>query len=316
VLETDELRIRVASVRLGAVSTLALSLIGLAYYLTSWEAHHRPLMAVLAGSFALLAVLLLSLPIPRLITGRVRELFFVVWSVVSTLGIALFYHLDGGGRSPLAFGLVLALAFSGLLYPLRGALGVAALVLGSYLAVALAHPYRLTDVLFVEAALLATSAMCVWTAWWRDCQRRELTRLSRTDPLTGCLNRRGLEDRVARAIAVGRPFAIVTLDLDGLKEINDRDGHAAGDALLCAAAARLADAVRANDAVGRLGGDEFAVVLPGSDRAAAQRVCERATDDVQASFGIAAFPADGSTMDALFRHADAGVYAEKGRRAG
>jgi diguanylate cyclase (GGDEF)-like protein len=315
VLETDELRIRVASVRLGAVSTLVLSLIGIAYYLTSWEARNRPLMAVLAGGFALLAVLLLALPIARLITGRTRDAFFVTWSVASTLGIALFYHLDGGGRSPLAFGLVLALAFSGLLYPLGGALGVAALVLGSYLAVALAHPYRVTDVLFVEAALLATAAMCVWTAWWRDRQRRELVRLSRTDPLTGCLNRRGLEDRVARAIAAGRPFAIVTLDLDGLKEINDRDGHAAGDALLRAAAARLAEAVRSNDAVGRLGGDEFALVLVGGDRAAAQGVCDRAAQDMHASFGIAAFPADGSTIDALFHHADAGVYAEKARRA-
>ena len=314
-LETDELRIRVASVRLGAVSTLALSLIGLAYYVTSWEAPNRPLMAALAGAFALLAVLLLALPIPRLITGRTRDAFFVGWSVLSTLGISLFYHLDGGGRSPLAFGLVLALAFSGLLFPLRGALGVAALVLGSHLAVALAHPYRVTDVLYVEASLLATAVMCVWTAWWRDRQRRELMRLSRTDPLTGCLNRRGIEDRVARAIAAGRPFAVVTLDLDGLKEINDGEGHAAGDALLRSAADRLADAVRANDAVGRLGGDEFALVLVGGDRESARRVCDRASRQVPASFGIAAFPADGSTLDALFSHADAGVYAQKARRA-
>ena len=73
------------------------------------------------------------LPVARLVAGRTRDVFFVAWSVVSTGGIALFYHLDGGGRSPIAFGLVLALAFAGLLYPLRGAIGVAALVIGSYL---------------------------------------------------------------------------------------------------------------------------------------------------------------------------------------
>jgi diguanylate cyclase (GGDEF)-like protein len=316
VLETDELRIRVASVRLGAVSTLVLALIGLAYYAETWDAPHRPLMTALAGAFALLAALLLALPLARIVSGRASNVFFVGWSVVSTIGIAVFYHLDGGGRSPLAFGLILALAFSGLLYPLRGAVGVAALVICSYLAVALLHPHRLTDVLFVAAALAATSVMCVWTAWWRDRQRLELTRLSRTDPLTGCLNRRGLEERVARAIAVGKPFAVVTLDLDGLKRINDRDGHAAGDALLCATVERLGGTVRPNDAVGRLGGDEFALVLPGADRDAAALVVDRAARAIPASFGLAAFPADGTTIDALFRRADAGVYAAKGLRAG
>jgi diguanylate cyclase (GGDEF)-like protein len=314
VLETDELRIRVASVRLGAVSTLVLALIALAYYAETWDAPHRHAMAVLAGAFALLAALLLALPVARIITGRTRELFFVSWSAASTLGIALFFHLDGGGRSPIAYGLILALAFSGLLYPLRGAIAVAAMVICSYLGVALAHPYRLTDVLFVTASLAATSVMCVWTAWWRDRQRVELMRLSRTDPLTGCLNRRGLEDRVARAIAGGKAFAIITLDLDGLKRINDRDGHAAGDTLLCATVERLAGAVRPNDAVGRLGGDEFAVVLPGADREGAERVLARARQTVPASFGLAAFPADGTTMDALFRHADAAVYAQKALR--
>jgi diguanylate cyclase (GGDEF)-like protein len=227
--------------------------------------------------------------------------------------------LDGAARSPLAFGLVLALAFSGLLYPLRGALAVAALVLCSYLAVALAHPHRLTDVLFVEASLLATAVMCVWTAWRRDTQRLELTRLSHTDPLTGCLNRRGLEQRVERAVAAGEPFALVTLDLDGLKRVNDRDGHAAGDVLLREAVERLREAVRPTDEVGRLGGDEFAIFLPGARPEVAGRVRDRAmlalSVSVPASFGLAAFPHDGATSDALFRHADAAVYAAKALRS-
>ena len=320
VLETDELHIRVASVRMGAVSTMLLALVAVAYYQATWDGPNRPLMTAMAIGFVVVGLLLLVLPVGRLIGGRVRDVFFVTWSVVSTGGIALFFHLDGGGRSPLAYGLVLALAFAGLLYPLRGALAVAALVILSYLTVALAHPHRLTDVAFVTASLLCTALMCVGTAYWRDRQRRELTRLSTTDPLTGCLNRRGLEDLVERALATGAGFSLVTLDLDDLKGVNDRDGHAAGDAVLRGTVRRLREAVRPTDAVGRLGGDEFAIVLPGTTALVAGRIVERAILSLAmtapASFGLATYPDDGTTSDELFRHADAAVYTAKERRGG
>ena len=319
-LDTDELRIRVACVRLGAVSTFALVLAGLAYYAATWQAPHRPVMTGLAAAFGVLAVALAVLPVDRLVVGRTRDVFFVCWSIVSTGGVAFFYHLDGGGRSPIAFGLVLALAFAALLYPLRGAIGVAALVIVTYLSVALAHPHAATDVLFVAASLLLTSVMCVGTAFWRDRQRLELTRLSRTDPLTGCLNRRGLEERVERAVAGGGRFALVTLDLDDFKGVNDRHGHAAGDAVLRAAVRCLQEAVRPADAVGRLGGDEFAILLPGASREVAGRVVDRAvlalSVTAPASFGVAGFPEDGRTSDALFRRADAAVYGAKAQRRG
>ncbi len=319
-LETDELRVRVACVRLGAVSTIVLVLVGIAYYLTTWDQPHRPLMSALAAGFGVLALLLVLLPVDRLVVGRTRDIFFVAWSIASAGGIALFYHLDGGGRSPIAFGLVLALAFAALLYPLRGAIGVAALVIGAYLTVALAHPHETTDVLFVAASLLLTSVMCVGTAFWRDRQRLELTRLSVTDPLTGCLNRRGLEDGLERAIAHGTGFALVTLDLDDFKAVNDRDGHAAGDAVLRETARCLRDAVRPTDAVGRLGGDEFAILLPGAGADAARAIVDRAvlalSVTAPASFGLAVHPEDGRTSDALFRRADAAVYAAKATRRG
>ena len=319
-LETDELRIRVACVRLGAVSTLALALVGIAYYLTTWDQPNRPLLSGLAAAFAVIGLLLCVLPVGRLVAGPARDAFFVAWSIVSTCGIALLYHLDGGGRSPIAFGLVLALAFAALLYPLRGAIGVAALVIGAYLLVALAHPHADTDVLFVAASLLLTSVMCVGTAFWRDSQRLDLTRLSITDSLTGCLNRRGLEEAVERAVAAGDRFALVTLDLDDLKTVNDRDGHAAGDVVLRATVRCLQDAVRPSDAVGRLGGDEFAILLPGATAEVAAHVVDRAvlalSVTAPASFGLAVFPDDGTTSDALFRRADAAVYAAKAQRRG
>jgi diguanylate cyclase (GGDEF)-like protein len=187
-------------------------------------------------------------------------------------------------------------------------------------AVNLAAPHHAGELIFATAILGCMAVLCVWTAWWQTRQRSELARLSNTDPLTGCLNRRGLEDQVRRTLSDGRGFSLVTLDLDDLKSVNDRDGHAAGDAILCTAVRRLQEAVRPTDAVGRLGGDEFAILLPGASREVAERVLDRAVFALSmtapASFGLAVFPDDGATSDALFRHADAGVYTAKARRRG
>ena len=104
--------------------------------------------------------------------------------------------------------------------------------------------------------------------------RRTLHTLALTDPLTGLLNRRGIQDEAVRLLA-RRPagdLAIIFLDLDGFKAINDRFGHAEGDHALVSVAGALLETFRAADAVGRIGGDEFLVVVaPGSDVAAAAR---------------------------------------------
>ena len=307
------------SVRLGAAATILLALAAIDAYVASWEQPNRPLMVALAAAFVVGGALLLVAPVAPLVQGVAGQVFFVVWSAASTAGIALFYWLDGGGRSPIAFGLVLALAFAGFLYPMRGAAAVTALVIAGYLLAALTRPYEVTDVVFVATALACTSAFCVCSAGWRDRQSAELRRLSRTDPLTGCLNRRGFEESVTTALHAGAPFGLITLDLDGLKLVNDGRGHAAGDAVLCAAVAALRSSVRPQDPVGRLGGDEFAVLLPGATPEHARRVADRAALALSlaapASCGLATFPADGGTADDLFSRADAGVYAEKARRA-
>jgi diguanylate cyclase (GGDEF)-like protein len=318
VLDRAELRIRVMSVRLGAAATILLAAAGIGVYLASWSQPHRTLMVVLAVAFVAGGAVLLVAPLDALVQSRAGITFFVVWSAVSTGGLELFYWLDGGGRSPIAFGLVLALAFAGFLYPVRGAAAVAAMVIGGYLLAALSRPHEPTDVAFVTTALGCASVFCVCSAGWRDRQRAQLRRLSRTDPLTGCLNRRGLEESVAAALRSGEPFGLITLDLDGLKRVNDGQGHAAGDAVLCAAVDALRAAVRPQDAVGRLGGDEFAVLLAGATPELARRVADRAALALSiaapASCGLAAFPHDGATADELFSRADAGVYAEKAAR--
>ena len=308
------------SVRLGAAATILLALAGIAIYATSWDEPHRPLMTWLAGLFVAGGVLLLVAPVEPLVRGRPGNVFWMAWSALSTGGIAFFYWLDGGGRSPIAFGLILALAFASFLYAVPGAAAVAMLVVGSYLLAALTRPYAPADVAFVATALACAGVFCVCSAGWRDRQRAELRRLSRTDPLTSCLNRRGFEEAVGGALRAGAPFGLITLDLDGLKRVNDEQGHAAGDAVLCAAVDALRAAVRPQDPIGRLGGDEFAVLLPGATPELARRVAERAglalSVAAPASCGLAAHPEDGATADELFSRADARVYAEKAARAG
>jgi diguanylate cyclase (GGDEF)-like protein/PAS domain S-box-containing protein len=148
--------------------------------------------------------------------------------------------------------------------------------------------------------------------------------LAVTDPLTGLGNYRRLVEavdaEVKRTGRTGRPFAVLLLDLDQLKKINDRYGHLIGSQALC----RLADVLRvfcrAIDTAARYGGDEFAVILPETTAAAARLVASRirsrlATDTLQpplsASIGVAVYPQDGETMEALLRAADRELYGMK-----
>jgi diguanylate cyclase (GGDEF)-like protein len=154
----------------------------------------------------------------------------------------------------------------------------------------------------------------------------ELELAARTDRLTGLPNRRAFEEQfdqeVARASRSKRPFALLLADLDRFKEVNDRDGHAAGDAVLAEIGALLPAELRGNDVAARVGGDEFAILLPetGADGAReigarlAGAVSERLDTvgfPVSLSFGVAAFGSDGLTLDDLMRAADEALYATK-----
>jgi diguanylate cyclase (GGDEF)-like protein len=158
---------------------------------------------------------------------------------------------------------------------------------------------------------------------------RESERRAHTDDLTGLSNRRHLLDRLDAALESGHELALLLIDLDGFKELNDTLGHHAGDDVLRQIGPRLKEAVREQDTLARLGGDEFALVLPTSDETAAsaagvrvRAALERAfhvegiTTHVDASIGIALHPAHAQTALGLLQRADVAMYEAKRMRTG
>jgi diguanylate cyclase (GGDEF)-like protein len=173
---------------------------------------------------------------------------------------------------PLA-GAVLALAVPAGLLTIRGVLAGPRMTLTW----AVADLARLPEVY----AYVTISTMILFVALGHLLGRLvdRLVLLSNTDPLTGLLNRRRfherLEDEIGRCRRFGRTASVLCVDVDRLKSVNDRFGHAAGDLALCTVARTLTDGTRTVDAVARIGGDEFAVLLPETTPSQALAVCRR-----------------------------------------
>ncbi|MCW3480817.1 diguanylate cyclase [Neisseriaceae bacterium JH1-16] len=157
----------------------------------------------------------------------------------------------------------------------------------------------------------------------------KLSHMAHHDPLTGLANRLLLHQRLGsallRAQQDGQRLAVLVIDLDGFKPVNDSYGHEAGDRLLIAVARALSEAVRTGDTVARLGGDEFVIVLdpqpePGALAAMAERLIEAVRQAnaalspptrVGASIGVAIYPEHGDCLQSLLRHADQAMYDAK-----
>lgn len=150
----------------------------------------------------------------------------------------------------------------------------------------------------------------------------QLRQAATTDPLTGLGNRRAFEADIGAALRdEGADWTLVTLDVDGLKLVNDRDGHARGDELLRAVGRALRGALRDGDTSYRVGGDEFCLLLRGTQSDAAQRLTQAllAVRDAGfpgagASVGVAYAPAEGRHAETLWQLADERMYGEKTRR--
>jgi diguanylate cyclase (GGDEF)-like protein/PAS domain S-box-containing protein len=162
-----------------------------------------------------------------------------------------------------------------------------------------------------------------------EAANQRLHDLAHLDRLTGLPNRMYFEETLAREVANAarqhEPFAVLFMDLNGFKHINDSHGHHAGDELIRQVGTRLAQTARRADFLARLGGDEFVVVARHTDEASARRLAERLAEVVNTPFalaaaaearvtvsiGVALFPRDGTHSDELIKNADAAMYRAK-----
>jgi diguanylate cyclase (GGDEF)-like protein len=213
---------------------------------------------------------------------------------------------------------------------MRGALS-AALVIAAALVAERTGGHGAPEPSIAWLVLVPAASVAVLLAGRERLEReRDALRASAlTDPLTGVANRRALMARIDYEIARHErsqtSFAVLMLDLDGFKLLNDRFGHPAGDDLLRDVAAALAHAIRDQDTLARVGGDEFCVLAPETDQAGARRLVTRVeaavarvvagVDTLGASAGAALFPHDGKAADVLLQAADQRLLGAKRRGA-
>ena len=259
----------------------------------------------------------------------------LLWATYAGVSLVAFAQWLGDGELALGHGLLLAAIFASATQPPRraalvllavGALAAAPLVYGS---MSRERPIAVAAQILLWWGL-AILAM-LWTARTRALrqqlqrERERAHELAREDALTGLGNRRALEEafahEAARAARASEPTGVLLIDVDRFKSINDRHGHAAGDACLRAVADALRGALRAADSCFRWGGDEFVVLLPSTSLAATREAAARAAASVaarqdpdgaplSASAGCAELRGD-MTTDEVFAAADADLLAAK-----
>jgi diguanylate cyclase (GGDEF)-like protein len=294
----------------------------------------RPVIYVVLALGAFLIVLGQDV-LPARLLGRWR---FGLEALAAVLFVSALVYLTGGHDSPFFFGYVLLLAAASL-----WSSGVAPLLLSlassaAYLAAVLLAPNAVpmsVDVagrLALNLVALALISYLASVIAGEHRQAREAAlRLSHLDQMTRLFNRghvrSALDQEIRRAARTNRPFAVLMVDLDDLKPVNDRFGHDAGDRLLRAVAGAVRNGIRATDTAARYGGDEFLLVLPETDLDGALRVAEKLRADIgrlavsedgssiriSASFGLVTYPDDGRTADELIRRADLAMYEAKRR---
>ena len=325
-----------------AAGTL-LSLVGcaayLVYYLISWDQPHRGALVVMSISTFVATVLMQFIPVPRIIASdRWREPFFIAWSGSLIGTISFGAALDGGAHAALSLAYFLPLSFTALSYPTKSMIIVTVLDVGAFTAVAVATGGASAAFIFMFACALATAGwMSAWQARNHEIHLDERKRgeehvayLAYHDTLTGLPNRAQLETKLTQAIEDGDgPVALLAIDLDGFKLVNDSLGHAAGDAILQQVGERLRDAVAGDGLLSRHGGDEFALLIstfpperPPVDTASAlaQRVLMRLREplsidgtefELDASVGIAVHPDHADTPTDMLRRADTAMHQAK-----
>jgi diguanylate cyclase (GGDEF)-like protein len=295
---------------------------------TETPGRHHPLLLGVAALVVLVCPALLLLPLADMMRDSRGPTMFYLWTMATTVVVLFGTWLDGGASSPLDALLFLTLTYMAVAYPPHGVVAMGAVMMGGYVAL-FGMSGLTTSAAFFVAVMGAFTLICTmasansWAAHERQVQLISTQRtLAATDPLTGIPNRRTLIERLPLAVeaaAGGCRTVVCAVDLDGFKAVNDREGHAAGDALLKAVASVLGAAVRETDTVARLGGDEFAVLADISDTSSGEMLAERLREavalvgarcGVTASIGVAEV-VPGEDVADLMHRADAAMYRAK-----
>ncbi|MGH2979630.1 MAG: GGDEF domain-containing protein, partial [Solirubrobacterales bacterium] len=235
-VEVSQEYLRAQMIKAGVWLTIAAYATGALYALATWEYPNRRLLLGLFGIGIATALAIHLVRPERLLRSRYADAFFVTWSLTVILLTAVGVAADQGARSPLTFMFFLPMVYAAVFYPLRLFVPVGAADMLAFVMIAnLYGDPEATYVAFIAASLAFSAVLCAWQSQNHDRHREHLTEMSRTDPLTGCLNRRGFEERVTAeldaAMRSGRKLALVLFDLDNFKAVNDMNGHAAGDEL-------------------------------------------------------------------------------------
>jgi diguanylate cyclase (GGDEF)-like protein len=320
----------------GTLLTLTGCAAYLVYYALSWDHANRSALVVLSTTTLIASLALPFVPVEKLVQShRWREPFFLSWSASLIAAVSIGAALDGGAHSPLALAFFLPIAFASLSYPTRTMSAVIVLDIASFLTVAVTVGNVSAAFDFMFASALATAGwMAVWQARnheWHLAERRRgeqrIADLAYKDARTGLPNRARVEEALAEAVAADEPVALLDIDLDGFKVVNDSLGHAAGDQILCMVASRLEEATAGCGLLARHGGDEFAVVttqLGDDPERSATELAERllaslreplSVDGVEfelgAGIGIAIFPDHAKDPDDLLGRAQAAMHHAK-----
>ncbi len=251
---------------------------------------------------------------------RGRFTIYLAWTAFLVGSLSVTAAMDAGLASVSYTAVIIVTPYVGLVFPRKWSRISLAVIVASMPVIHLIRP----DADLIEVASTMTLAVSGWfvgliprLGHYRASRQALL--LSRSDVLTGALNRRGFFEHMDWALdqarTAGQPVALLVVDLNGFKLINDAEGHAAGDELLAWVGRQVPEFLPEGAAFGRLGGDEFAVFVADADAAEAVALGERLhgvlAERVGSSFGIATCPAALAGTDDLLRDADLALYAAK-----
>ena len=315
---------------------LFICIIDTAYVLATWSSgSHRTLLlwVNVAGLVGVVVGLMLS-PEERIAVSPKRDIIFACWCLTGTALITFAVWADGGLSSPLAWLFPLSVMFTATVHRPQLVAMSGAAALGSFLTIGIidgtmaAHPASVlvrSGYVIALAYAASTAAHFRWDHYEAQCElRSRLSAMADHDGLTGLVNHRAFHEHLGAALATGArqeaSVALLLIDLDLFKSINDEHGHLVGDDVLRAVAQRLSACARAGDVVARIGGEEFAVLLPGAGPDAAGAAAERIRSAIEqirepvpvtASIGVTSAPAADVTGGDLLERADGALYAAK-----